>query len=144
MALKHMYHHMVAPSPLGLSRSQQTNYNRALELYCIGGAQKRINTNNILHQSRQLGINGARHNQGASKTRMVTVDAAPTPAVTGFWPVVVQAWHSDPAALLLGAGTSLLAVAVSILLIAAVPALLVRKLGLQSVSVLCCQVTTTN
>lgn len=53
--------------------------------------------------------------------------------VEGFWPVLVQAWQTDPAALLLGIGTCLIATILSIMLLAAIPALIALRRSLIAV-----------
>lgn len=59
------------------------------------------------------------------------VAAAPV-AAAGFWPVLVQAFYADPVGVMLGVGSCLAATALSVLLVAAVPALVVRAAAMLS------------
>lgn len=52
-----------------------------------------------------------------------TAAAAPAKLAVGFWPALVQAYIADPAAVLLSIGACVAAAALSVLLVAAVPAL---------------------
>jgi hypothetical protein len=64
--------------------------------------------------------------------RLMTKAAAATTApvaATSLWPALVQAWNSNPAAVMLATGACILGVALSIFLVAAVPAMLVRTRG---------------
>lgn len=72
--------------------------------------------------------------QGSS--RFVTTHAVAVPAaktVTGFWPLLVQAYMADPAGLLLGVGACVAGIGVLILFIAALPALFALKRCIQAV-----------
>lgn len=70
-----------------------------------------------------------------AKTQLaVAVPAAKT--VNGFWPLLVQAYTTDPAGLLLGVGACVAGVGIFILLIAALPALFALKRCIQAVELL--------
>lgn len=48
-------------------------------------------------------------------------------AASAFWPALVQAWNTNPAAVLLAAGACILGVSLSIFLLAAIPTMLVSR-----------------
>jgi hypothetical protein len=64
--------------------------------------------------------------------------ASATPAATSaFWPALVQAWSSNPAAVMTAAAACILGVSLSIFLLASIPTVMVRSVPTSVEPVVC-------
>jgi len=85
----------------------------------------------VLYQAGLLGVPAVRRRllKKPSQPRTIAPQGAAkvADAAVNFWPVLVQAYALDPVGILLGVGACIAAAALSVLLIAAVPALLVSS-----------------
>lgn len=119
------------PSAAGARR--RTAAAQAAASACLGSrpagllpCQQQLGCTRLRQQRGQLvAVPRERRQQLVAAAAAVAAAPATQAAVNAFWPALVQAWNTNPSAVLLAAGACILGVALSIFLLAAIPTMLV-------------------